>query len=57
MPLLIVGFCASTRLDRLAQILMPHLERTGAPHPIRPITGEVLQVKFLSDSEENSLKY
>jgi len=24
---------------------------------ISPITGEELQVKFLSDSEENSLKY
>jgi hypothetical protein len=27
------------------------------PHRINPITGEELQVKFLSDSEENSLKY
>jgi hypothetical protein len=25
--------------------------------PISPITGEELQVKFLSDSEENALKH
>jgi hypothetical protein len=31
--------------------------REAPPQPISPITGEELQVKFLSDSEENSLTY
>ncbi len=36
----------------------PVYSESGAPSaPISPITGEELQVKFLSDSEENSLKY
>ena len=38
---------------------MPTIRRIlgGPPQPICPITGEELQVKFLLDSTENSLKH
>ena len=34
-----------------------HESLEAPPHPDGPITDEELQVKFLPDSEENSLKY
>jgi hypothetical protein len=37
--------------------LVVSLQDEAPQHPICPITGEELQVKFLSDSGENSLKY